>query len=319
MKITCHELDGGRLSSSDVDESLERWKQGEGAFWLDVEGYDESSLESLLNRIGVNEFLKRRCLHAGVQTVVIAIPQGTFADIMIFANPGCTERARVSALALKDLLITMKEQPVEEAVPVAVELEALELGEISTSGVLCALLLEHAVVTSRQCRALREKVLEFGDRMDDDVESVDPEEIEALIHANLLTVAVADEQNEAFSLLPNAKSRGFATAELEPELALLNTMADSTERLSRRVEMRAENLIRRQSDHKQGLLNRRLGLLTIISAIFMPLTLLAGIWGMNFQNMPELDDPYAYPAALSFMGLLALIGGWIFYKRGWFD
>ena len=136
------------------------------------------------------------------------------------------------------------------------------------------------------------------------------QQIEELIHANLLTVAVADEQNEAFSLLPNAKSKGFATAELEPELALLNTMADSTERLSRRVEMRAENLIRRQSDHKQGLLNRRLGLLTIISAIFMPLTLLAGIWGMNFENMPELDDPYAYPAALSFMGLLALIGGW---------
>jgi hypothetical protein len=319
MKITCHELDGDRLSSSDVDESLERWKKGEGAFWLDLEGYDESSLEALLDRVGVNEFLKRRCLHAGVQTGGISIPQGTFADIMIFANPSCSKRARVSVLALKDLLITMKKHPIEEAVPMAIKLEELELGELSTSGLLCALLLEHAALTSRHGRALREKVLQLGERMDTDIESVEPEELEELIHSDLLTVAVAEEQSEAFDLLPNAKSKGFATADIQPELALLYTMAHSTERLSRRVEMRAENLIRRQSDHKQGLLNRRLGLLTIISAIFMPLTLLAGIWGMNFQHMPELDDPYAYPAALSFMGLLALIGGWIFYKRGWFD
>jgi len=36
-------------------------------------------------------------------------------------------------------------------------------------------------------------------------------------------------------------------------------------------------------------LNQRLALLTILSAIFMPLTLLSGIWGMNFENMPELS------------------------------
>ena len=37
--------------------------------------------------------------------------------------------------------------------------------------------------------------------------------------------------------------------------------------------------------HAQEKTNRRLGMLTILSAIFMPITLLAGIWGMNFEGM----------------------------------
>jgi len=60
-------------------------------------------------------------------------------------------------------------------------------------------------------------------------------------------------------------------------------------------------------------------MLTILSAIFMPKTLVAGIWGMNFRTMPELSHRFGYPIAL---GLIALVGwGMFFYFRrtGWFD
>ena len=53
--------------------------------------------------------------------------------------------------------------------------------------------------------------------------------------------------------------------------------------------------------HAQDKTNRRLNMLTILSAIFMPVTLLASIWGMNFEVMPELKYAYAYPLALGFM------------------
>jgi len=65
--------------------------------------------------------------------------------------------------------------------------------------------------------------------------------------------------------------------------------------------------------------NRRLNLLTVLSAIFTPITLLAGIWGMNFETMPELKFPFAYPIAV---GLMVLIGAGMyqyFRREGWFD
>lgn len=59
--------------------------------------------------------------------------------------------------------------------------------------------------------------------------------------------------------------------------------------------------------------------LTVITTIFMPLTLIAGIYGMNFEHMPELGLKYGYLSVVLFMGLLSV--GMIFWfkKRGWFQ
>lgn len=57
--------------------------------------------------------------------------------------------------------------------------------------------------------------------------------------------------------------------------------------------------------------------LTVVSAIFLPLTFLAGIWGMNFQHMPELRWPYGYFIALLSMFLVSLGMVWFFKKRDW--
>ena len=319
METLCHELGrDGRLSVVALSDALERWHRGDGAFWLDLEAYDETSLRALLTQIEVNEFLKERCLRSGLTTVVLSSQQGTFVNVMVFADPSCIRRVPVSVLALRNLLITMKTEPIEEPVSIPDAIQSLEMSELNTESVLCAVLFEHVMVTGRQAHALRESVLEIGERMDRDVESVDPEDLEDLVHSILLTLAVADEQAEAFALLPNAKSDGFHAAEIQSPLGLLDTAAASTERLARRLDDRMENLVRRKQDYKQVLLNRRIAMLTILSAIFMPLTLLTGIWGMNFEHMPELDNPYAYPAALALMATLGLGGAWAFYKRGWF-
>lgn len=61
-------------------------------------------------------------------------------------------------------------------------------------------------------------------------------------------------------------------------------------------------------------MNEVMKTLTIIATIFIPLTFIAGIYGMNFQNMPELSWPYGYYAALVVMAILG-IGMYIYMKR----
>ncbi len=59
--------------------------------------------------------------------------------------------------------------------------------------------------------------------------------------------------------------------------------------------------------------------LTIVSTVFIPLTFLTGIYGMNFANMPELTFRYGYFALLAFMIMISLVMLWQFKRRGWFD
>jgi len=77
-------------------------------------------------------------------------------------------------------------------------------------------------------------------------------------------------------------------------------------------------------------MNDVMRILTIISSIFIPLTFIAGIYGMNFvyedpitgkmmrHNMPELHDPNGYPYTLTAMAVIAVIQLIIFWKKGWF-
>jgi magnesium transporter len=57
--------------------------------------------------------------------------------------------------------------------------------------------------------------------------------------------------------------------------------------------------------------------LTIVSSIFIPLTFIAGLYGMNFKYMPELEWTYGYPAVLFFMATTACILLLYFHRKRW--
>ena len=64
-------------------------------------------------------------------------------------------------------------------------------------------------------------------------------------------------------------------------------------------------------------MNEIMKVLAVISTIFIPLSFLAGVWGMNFVHMPELDEVWGYPAALGFMALVGIgLVTW-FKSRKW--
>jgi magnesium transporter len=64
-------------------------------------------------------------------------------------------------------------------------------------------------------------------------------------------------------------------------------------------------------------MNSVMKVLTIITTIFVPLTFIAGVYGMNFQHMPELKEAWAYPAVLALMGALAIGMLLIFRWKDW--
>lgn len=105
-----------------------------------------------------------------------------------------------------------------------------------------------------------------------------------------------------------------------------NDTLDHSIRLTETVETQRETMIGLIEMHlslSQTRTNEIIGVLTIVSAIFIPLTFLAGIWGMNFDpatspwNMPELMSYYGYPAALGFMGFVAIALVVTFRRRKW--
>ncbi|MBN1152717.1 MAG: magnesium/cobalt transporter CorA [Dehalococcoidia bacterium] len=64
--------------------------------------------------------------------------------------------------------------------------------------------------------------------------------------------------------------------------------------------------------------NETMKVLAVVGAIFLPLTLLAGVYGMNFEHMPELGWRYSYFFVVGFMLAVIIAALVMFWKRGWF-
>ena len=78
--------------------------------------------------------------------------------------------------------------------------------------------------------------------------------------------------------------------------------------------MQLRDMYHTQIDVKQ---NRIMTLLTVVTTIFMPLTLIVGWYGMNFSYMPELNTKWGYPGVIIISGIIIVGGLWFFKKKKW--
>lgn len=79
--------------------------------------------------------------------------------------------------------------------------------------------------------------------------------------------------------------------------------------------MQVRDLHHSQLEVKQ---NRVMTILTVVSTIFMPLTLIVGWYGMNFKYMPELDAPIAYPIVIAVCVIIVIVSIIFFKKKKFF-
>lgn len=79
----------------------------------------------------------------------------------------------------------------------------------------------------------------------------------------------------------------------------------------------AGDLIETYMSSVSNRMSETMKVLTLIGTIFIPLTFLAGVYGMNFHHIPELEHPWAYPAFWAVCLLLAGVMVWVFRRRHW--
>ena len=101
------------------------------------------------------------------------------------------------------------------------------------------------------------------------------------------------------------------------ERMLWQLYANRAERLHNHVEMLREYLIQIRELYQSIIdveQNKVMSILTVVTTIFLPLTLIAGWYGMNFPNMPEFGWKYAYPVVIG-VSLLIIAGEIIFFRK----
>ncbi|GAB3337097.1 magnesium/cobalt transporter CorA [Larkinella ripae] len=125
---------------------------------------------------------------------------------------------------------------------------------------------------------------------------------------------VVDKQRVISSMI---RSDGWFTNDEQQRLRTLikdiNSLIDHTNFIFERLEF-LQNTFLGLIDLEQ---NRIVKIFTVVSLVFLPPTLLASIWGMNFTHMPELSWSLGYPLALGSIVLSSLVTLLIFRQKNW--
>jgi magnesium transporter len=106
----------------------------------------------------------------------------------------------------------------------------------------------------------------------------------------------------------------------DPSSAQIQDLKEEAERLyfyADDLTESANDLIQLSISLSSNRMNEVVRLLTIFSIFILPLNFVTGIYGMNFEFMPELKAPWGYPAALAFMFLVELGIFWVLKRKGW--
>lgn len=338
LEATAHMiLPDGSLEEVSAEEALQRKVTDDSkGSWIDVsmsnddEGFEKLH-DTILKDLGISSFVERH-LHQSHQlrtTQVLPLHHAIFIVFRVLDEYDLNKH--VALLCLKSrVMLSISLQPSEvhtrrrgtqhwfrnDALDC---IRTRELSQASVSGCLLTYLTYFLARTAAAVQKLRQQVSEQLERLENDVASLELGDIVELRNKLMQLSAVAEEQNECIDSLFNAEALSDALdfTSLKGSVGVVVSTASNTERIIDRLEKRVGDIRHGFDAHQQDRINHRLNLLTMMSAVFLPLTLMVGVWGMNFENMPELKHENAYYVALSSMAGVAIVLLTGFYWNGW--
>ena len=291
---------------------------GEG-LWVDVENPTPEDIAALEKFFPINRLALEDALERGHWSRFESYPEHAFLIFRTLAEPeDATDRSeRVSLLYYPQLntMLTLRNEPVTYLEGVWHELDR-KVGCTVTAAIYALLMqgtdtfFDFLDAFEEQTDLLEEEV--FAPRMSGREAQEFTSSVFELKHTLLAARRLASGARESaaqFSRFLPAEAQMF-TRDVVDHLARVYEGLDSErDALSTLLDVH----LTVQSNR----MNEVMKTLTTVSTIFLPLTFLAGVWGMNFKFMPELEQPWGYLMAWGAFALVGLLLALLFKRRGW--
>jgi magnesium transporter len=167
---------------------------------------------------------------------------------------------------------------------------------------------------------LLESIEESVDDLQDAIfRDAQPSQLDELLHLKR-DINVLRRQSLPQRELLNQISRGDAAFVQKQHLIYFRDIYDHMFRISETIDVERDMMAGTMEAYLSAVANRTneiMKVLTVLSTIMLPLTVIAGVYGMNFEHMPELHWRYGYAYALGLMAATTIVLLLWFRRRGW--
>lgn len=295
-----------------------------GVTWLNVEGvHDEKIIQKFGNSLNLHSLLQEDVLNTGHRPKFEEFSDHLFVILkMLIWNPhsGRIEREHVSLVCGSGFVVSFQEDTRGDAFEMVRQRILKNVGRIRQSGsdyLLMALM-----------RGVVDDYFEIMERMGEQIEALQDEAMSDPDQKTLkkihflrsemmyfrkavrpLREVMRDLERSDHKLLDPSTHSYFRDLS-DHVMQILDAMETYREMLSGMIDIYLSSLSNK--------MNSEMKILSLVATIFIPLTFIAGIYGMNFAHMPELQSPWGYPLVIGIMVVVALGMLFFFKRRHWF-
>lgn len=311
-RATLQSLPGTVLSAA--------WQQDEAHRWIDVEAATQEEMQELLAPLHLHEAILAACLDPARSERFISHRSALYLEVPTHLSWDQAEKPYVSVLCLPTTIITIHRDRLHSIEDIARGLDAeVPLYARSSSALLYYVLLQigegnvsAALDTRGEAERLDHDYHEHPDRLD-------PLAIAALRRQVSHYAAVLDDHTYIVGVLQTVESEAFRVSEQGNFFREMLRLSELSRRLVEGAGARVADLERDYEMSVQRRVDSRLRFLTILSAVFLPLTLISAVYGMNFDDLPGMGVPYGYLVVIALMFATAGFTAGYLYWRGWFE
>ena len=307
------------LEQSSQTAFFESFQDGKSYYWIDMENPDPASLKKFLKRLGLHSLIIEECLEPVGTSRVDLYHQSLFIKFSVQPAWDIPRQPFFSIICIPQALITIHERPSSTIENIAKEyFSAARFHSFTTAAIVYQIfdrLIDQDMALVLETRRDIESLEETMDKAPD---SAQLDRILTLRQRISRLSIICEDQRYCVTTLQTIESDIFDVSDLREYFRDSLANLEYTIRSAGRQEAHLSELRQHYQITLQEKTNKRLRLLTILSAVFMPLSLIAGIYGMNFRYMPELTWQYSYPVVIFIMIAVAALLLWIFYRKGWF-
>jgi magnesium transporter len=316
LSIIGYDPAGAWKKEADTLEELLSYKNPAGITWINVECLDQAGfIQSLAEVYRIHPLTVEDILDAAQRPKVEEFDDYLFITLKAVNPSADLEFEHLSMVLASDTVITFQEKAGDYFDGIRKRI-LNNAGRIRRMGAdYLAYLLIDTVVDEyfSVLDGLGAGLEDFEDRAVDESDEALIKDVQGFKRDLLRVRRVIWPLRESLSLLMHLESRRIGD-DLGPFLKdLYDHVIQAVETVETYRELMA-GIMEVNLSAMSNRMNKVMKVLTIISTIFIPLTFIAGVYGMNFRSMPELEFPWAYPLVLGLMSFIAL-GMLLFFKR----
>lgn len=310
-----------KISINDIPLILEALKDTDEILWLNIDDeYDEDAVEHICDLFKIHPLVKEDIILEGQRPKIEDYEDYVFAVAkMIYYKEEELNMEQISFVIGENYLLTFGEEvgDVFDDVRRRLRKKGSRLRKFKIDYLLYDLLdaiidgyFKTLEIIGDEIDVLEIEILKNSD--DDDQQRI------RKVKKNLLFIhkyswplrdVVSWLSKEESAILGKSTTRYFGDLN-SLLMQILDTTDTYREILSGLMELTLANISYR--------LNEVMKVLTIISTIFIPLSFITGLYGMNFRYMPELNERLGYPITLALMGAITVAMVYYFKKKKWF-